>query len=282
MESVLCEYLLDALDDLNTEELTKFKWYLKNSYRVQSSDLEKAKHSTDTVDLMKKHFGPERAVKITVDILRKIKQNHLADQLEKKHKQGTDPRTRNDFLKYPHRITLDLNTVNEFLLLSESNTVITNTWPEELYPDHPDRFDVHHQVLCGESVCDQRCYWEMEWSGEYVFISVSYESISRKGRGHECAFGFNDQSWSLICYSSRYSFYHNNIVTDLPVKPIISRTVNVNHYRVGVYVDHSAGTLSFYSVSGDTMILIHTVQTTFTQPLYPGFRVDYESSVKLC
>ncbi|XP_048035847.1 uncharacterized protein LOC125261319 [Megalobrama amblycephala] len=88
MESVLCEYLLDALDDINTEELMKFKWYLKNSYHVQSSDLEKAKHSTDTVDLMKKHFGPERAVKITVDILRKIKQNHLAEQLEKKHKQA--------------------------------------------------------------------------------------------------------------------------------------------------------------------------------------------------
>ncbi|ROL41930.1 Tripartite motif-containing protein 16-like protein [Anabarilius grahami] len=38
---------------------------------------------------------------------------------------------------------------------------------------------------------------------------------------------------------------------------------------IGVYVDHSAGTLSFYSVS-DTMTLIHRVQTTFTQPLYPG------------
>jgi len=49
-----------------------------------------------------------------------------------------------------------------------------------------------------------------------------------------------------------------------------------------VYVDHSAGTLSFYRVSGDTMTLFHTVQTTFTQPLYPGFRVGYESSVKLC
>ncbi|KAL0199931.1 hypothetical protein M9458_003118, partial [Cirrhinus mrigala] len=59
-----------------------------------------------------------------------------------------------------------------------------------------------------------------------------------------------------------YSFKHNNIETDLPVKSISS--------RIGVFVDHSAGTLSFYSVS-DTMSLIHTVQTTFTQPLYPGF-----------
>ncbi|ROJ42282.1 Neoverrucotoxin subunit beta [Anabarilius grahami] len=174
-----------------------------------------------------------------------------------------------------HQLTLDLNTVNEFLRLSESNTVITDTGTEQQYPDHPDRFNDVCQVLCRESVCDRRCYWEIEWSGEYVSISVSYKSISRKGWGDECRFGYNDQSWSLRCSSSRYSFWHKKIVTVLPVKSISRRT--------GVYVDHSAGTLSFYSVSGDTMILIHTVQTTFTQPLYPGFWVyGNGSSVKLC
>jgi len=172
-----------------------------------------------------------------------------------------------------HQLTLDLNTVNEYLHLSERNRVITNTHTVQSYPDHPDRFDVCQQVLCRESV-SVRCYWETEWSGLYVSISVSYKSISRKGRGRECVFGCNDQSWSLICTPSRYSFIHNNIQTKLPVKSIIR--------RIGVYVDHSAGTLSFYSVSGDTVRLIHTVQTTFTQPLYPGFGVGFGSSVKLC
>ncbi|KAL0180396.1 hypothetical protein M9458_025838, partial [Cirrhinus mrigala] len=158
-------------------------------------------------------------------------------------------------------LTLDLNTVNKRLRLSERNRVITYTDTDQSYPDHPDRFDQWYQVLCRESVCG-RCYWELQWSGcDDVRISVSYKSISRKGRGDECGFGFNDQSWSLFCSPSRYSFWHNNILTDLPVKSISS--------RIGVFVDHSAGTLSFYSIS-DTMSLIHTVQTTFTQPLYPG------------
>ncbi|XP_051747641.1 tripartite motif-containing protein 16-like isoform X5 [Ctenopharyngodon idella] len=183
------------------------------------------------------------------------------------------PRTRNDFLQYSHQLNLDLNTVNKYLHLSERNRVITFTFPEQSYPDHPDRFDVCRQVLCRESVCG-RCYWEIEWSVG-VDISVSYKSISRKGLGNECVFGCNDQSWSLFCSSSNYSFRHNNIETKLPVKSIFIM-------RIGVYVDHSAGTLSFYSVSGDTMSLIHTVQTTFTQPLYPGFTVDFGSSVKLC
>ncbi|XP_051746606.1 tripartite motif-containing protein 16-like [Ctenopharyngodon idella] len=180
------------------------------------------------------------------------------------------PRIRNDFLQYSYQLTLDPNTVNKRLRLSERNRVITYTNTEQSYPDHPDRFDVHHQVLCRESVCG-RCYWEIEWSGRCVFISVSYKSISRKGEGYECVFGRNDQSWSLNCSSSRYSFRHNNIVADLPV---------ASSCRIGVYVDHSAGTLSFYSISEDTMNLIHTVQTTFTQPLYPGFWVC-SGSVKL-
>ncbi|XP_073686757.1 uncharacterized protein [Garra rufa] len=184
------------------------------------------------------------------------------------------PRTRNDFLQYSHQLTLDLNTVNKHLRLSESNRVLTHNKTVHSYPDNPERFENWPQVLCRESVCG-RCYWELEYSAGIsgsVDISVSYKSISRKGQGDECVFGRNDQSWCLYCTPTEYSFGHNNKWTDLPVKSVSS--------RIGVYVDHSAGTLSFYSVS-DTMSLIHTVQTTFTQLLYPGFWVRSGSSVKL-
>ncbi|XP_067284727.1 tripartite motif-containing protein 16-like [Pseudorasbora parva] len=182
-------------------------------------------------------------------------------------------RTRDDFLQYSHRLNLDLNTVNGQLHLSERTRVITYTDTDQLYPDHPDRFDQRIQVLCTESVCE-RCYWEIEWSGRAVLIAVSYKSIGRKGRGKECRFGSNNQSWSLLCSSSSYTLLHNDIETDLPIKPNSCR-------RIGVFVDPSAGTLSFYSVS-DTMSLIHTLQTTFTHTLYPGFTVAPGSSVKLC
>ncbi|XP_051746380.1 tripartite motif-containing protein 16-like isoform X2 [Ctenopharyngodon idella] len=183
------------------------------------------------------------------------------------------PRTRNDFLQYSHQLNLDLNTVHKLLRLSEDNRVVTNAYREQPYPDHPDRFDVRLQVLCRESVCG-RCYWEIEWYGSCVHISVSYKSIRRKGWDIECLFGRNYQSWSLFCSSSSYFLTHNSIETKLAVRPIRCGII-------GVYVDHSAGTLSFYSVSGDTMSLIHTVQTTFTQPLYPGFTVCCNSLVKL-
>ncbi|XP_053343276.1 tripartite motif-containing protein 16-like [Clarias gariepinus] len=182
------------------------------------------------------------------------------------------PHTREDFLHYSCPFTLDLNTVNTHLCLSKSNTVVTCSETAEPYSAHPDRFDYYLQALCRESVCG-RCYWEVEWSGRHgVSIAVSYKTISRKGRGSECLFGRTDQSWRLFCSPSSYSFRHVKKEIQIPVTPSCS--------RIGVYVDHRAGSLSFYSVS-DTMKLLHRVHTTFTQPLYPGFVVCPGSTIKL-
>ncbi|XP_073719884.1 tripartite motif-containing protein 16-like [Misgurnus anguillicaudatus] len=182
-----------------------------------------------------------------------------------------EPTTREDFLQYSILLCLDPNTVNKNLQLSEKNTVATRTKSVQQYPDHPDRFSDLSEVLCRESLCG-RCYWEVERSGG-VGISVSYKSISRKGEGNECIFGYNNQSWRLFCSDSSCFFSHNNKYTELP--EVLSSC------RIGVYVDHSTGSLSFYNVS-NTMNLIHKVNTTFTQPLYPGFWIDPNSNIKLC
>ncbi|XP_073702618.1 E3 ubiquitin/ISG15 ligase TRIM25-like [Garra rufa] len=186
-----------------------------------------------------------------------------------------DYQTRKDFLRYSHQLTPELNSVNNWIHLSERNTVMTDTDKDQCYPDHPDRFDYWTQVLCRESVTG-RCYWEVEWRGDErlgVAIAVTYKSIRRKGESNEILAGCNNQSWRLYCTPTFYSFTHNNIETVLPVTRVSS--------RIGVYVDHSAGILSFYSVS-DSMSLIHRVKTTFTQPLYAMFGFDGQTSVKLC
>uniref|UniRef100_A0A9J8A249 Uncharacterized protein n=1 Tax=Cyprinus carpio carpio TaxID=630221 RepID=A0A9J8A249_CYPCA len=186
---------------------------------------------------------------------------------------GPDFETRDEYLRYFHQFTLDPNTASKHLSLSDGNRTVTSTVTGLLYPDHPDRFDSVVQVLCRESVCG-RCYWEVDCAqNERLGVSVSYKSMSRKGRGNESKFGHNNQSWILLCSSPKYTFLHNNIKTKFIVESSFS--------RIGVYVDHGAGILSFYSIS-DTMSLIHKVQSTFTQPLYPGFLLDRNVSVKLC
>ncbi|XP_054480442.1 LOW QUALITY PROTEIN: E3 ubiquitin/ISG15 ligase TRIM25-like [Anoplopoma fimbria] len=169
------------------------------------------------------------------------------------------PKTRAGFLKYSREITLDPNTVNKRLLLTEGNRKATLMSRKQSYSSHPDRFTGCWQVLSRESLTG-RCYWEVEWRGGGVFVAVAYKNISRKGGLAECGFGWNDKSWALRCNNNSYKFWFNKVKT--PVSGPRSS-------RVGVYLDHSAGVLSFYSVS-ETMTLLHRVQTTFTQPLHAG------------
>ncbi|CAI5657229.1 unnamed protein product [Oreochromis niloticus] len=176
--------------------------------------------------------------------------------------------------KYSCQLTIDTNTVHTNLQLSDNNRKVTHVKEVQSYPDHPDRFDVRPQLLC-ENILAGRCYWEVEWIG-LVDISVSYRGIRRKGETYNCVFGYNDQSWSLDCIKDGPdSVCHNYSRTS------ISSSSSVCN-RVAVYVDCPAGTLSFYRVSSDTLIHLHTISTSFTEALYPGFWLDIGASVTLC
>ncbi|CAI5682248.1 unnamed protein product [Oreochromis niloticus] len=180
-----------------------------------------------------------------------------------------EPKTRAGFLKYSCDITLDPNTAHRHLLLSEGNRKVTRMKQQQSYSDHPDRFTVYSQVLSRESLTG-RCYWEVEWRGEGVYVAVAYKNISRAGS--DSLFGFNDKSWGLYCDTNSYKFIHNEVQTVLS---------GPRSSRVGVYLDHRAGILSFYSVS-ETTTLLHRVQTTFTQPLYAGlWLLDYGATAEL-
>ncbi|XP_029975805.1 tripartite motif-containing protein 16-like [Salarias fasciatus] len=172
------------------------------------------------------------------------------------------PESRADFLQYSQQITLDPNSVNRKLKFSDGDRKVTLTEEVQRYSDHPDRFTVCPQVLSRESLTGCS-YLEVERRGRGVYVAVTYKNISKAGRRVECGFGHNDKSWALHCDSKRFIFWHKSIQT--PVSGPRSS-------RVGVYLDHRAGILSFYSIS-ETMTLLHRVQTSFTQPLHAGVSV---------
>ncbi|KAJ7998113.1 hypothetical protein DPEC_G00219200, partial [Dallia pectoralis] len=176
--------------------------------------------------------------------------------------------------KYVCDLTLDPNTVNRNLSLSEEDRKVTCRMEKQPYPDHPERFDSWSQVLCREGLSG-RCYWEVEWNGGWAGIGVTYKGINRRGGGGDCVLGCNDKSWCLICDGNSYYVRHNKNMTNISV-------TSSDSHRVGVYLDWPAGTLSFYRVSSDTLTHLYTFNITFTELLYPGFRVGYNSSVSLC
>ncbi|XP_028297565.1 NACHT, LRR and PYD domains-containing protein 3-like [Gouania willdenowi] len=215
--------------------------------------------SVRELDLSYNHPG-DSAVKLLSQRLNTLRADH-----------GGEQRIKAGVRKYFCHIHFDTNSINRNLRLSDNNRMVTRVKEEELYPDHQDRFDIY-QVLCSTGLTGH-CYWEVERNGD-VSIAVSYRGIRRKGNSYDCWFGFNNQSWSLICYKGFYIFRHNNIDTRTSC-PCGSSG------RVGVYVDCPDGRLSFYEVSSDSLTLIHTVCTSFTDTLYPGFGFWFGSSVFL-
>ncbi|XP_078139207.1 NLR family CARD domain-containing protein 3-like [Centroberyx gerrardi] len=177
--------------------------------------------------------------------------------------------------KYACELTLDLNTAHSQLSFSEENKKMTRMETAQPFPDNPERFTDWGQVLCKEGLSG-RSYWEAEWTGEWTGIGVAYKGIRRKAKGNDSVLGYSDKSWSLRYCKGKYTAWYNKNGETMSVPYF-------NTKRVGVYLDWSAGTLSFYAVSPNTMTHLHTFQTTFTEPLYPGFRLGYEdTSLSLC
>ncbi|XP_070712652.1 NLR family CARD domain-containing protein 3-like [Pempheris klunzingeri] len=215
--------------------------------------------------------------------------NHPGDSGERLLSAGLeDPRWRLDTLRVDHggqqrlkpglrkyacELELDTNTANRETVLYHSRAVGYAYNDPQPYPDHPDRFAFCPQLLCSDGVTG-RCYWEAECTGQ-VYISVSYRGIRRRGDSRDCVFGRNKQSWCLSCSDYSYSVWHNNRETSVP--SMYSFLSGITH-TVGVFVDVPAGCLSFYRVSSDSLIHLHTFSAAFSEPLYPGFAVWFAGS----
>ncbi|XP_077952750.1 stonustoxin subunit alpha-like isoform X2 [Gasterosteus aculeatus] len=179
---------------------------------------------------------------------------------------------------YACDLTLDPNTVQNNLVLSDGNKTATRGSKQQQYPDNPERFDKQTQVLCQEGL--NGChYWEVDWdnasSFKSIHVAVVYKTITRKGDGSDSEFGNNTQSWTFGQWKKdgehEVSAWHNGKVwqTSFP---------SGGCSTLGVYLNWSAGTLSFYKVSSNTLTHLYTYRTTFTELVFPGFWVYEEGN----
>ncbi|XP_031706936.1 stonustoxin subunit beta-like [Anarrhichthys ocellatus] len=184
---------------------------------------------------------------------------------------------RRDLTWYACDLTLDPNTAQNYLVLSDGNKKATSTYTWHSYSGHPDRFSTLPQVMCKEELSG-RHYWEVEWNhdstnNKYIYAAVAYKRIDRKGRGSMESFGKSATSWALWYYTKHGQLcaVHNDEVKEIDFPSDGCPTL-------GVYLDWPAGTLSFYKVSSDTLSHLHTIHFPFTEPVYPCFLVRYTNN----
>ncbi|KAM3922867.1 nuclear factor 7, brain-like [Leptodactylus fuscus] len=155
-------------------------------------------------------------------------------------------------------ILWDVTTAaNDVRLSSDLKTAFCSQ-VKRSHPKPSERFE-SHRVLSTKGFCEGRFYWDVRGSEEGGWsVGMSYRSIGRKGE--YSLIGKNKKSWGLCSSNKQYSVRHDRKEIQLACRP--------SSYKVRIYLDYTAGQLSFHEL-GNSMRHLYTYNTTFTGALYP-------------
>ncbi|XP_038144175.1 neoverrucotoxin subunit alpha-like isoform X1 [Cyprinodon tularosa] len=173
----------------------------------------------------------------------------------------------------PCDLTLDPETANSWLLLSEDlqKVTVSDRWLN--YPDNPQRFNAELQVLCSHGLTGRHRF-DVDWMSadnrHTVGVGLAYKSIPRKGTAR-APFGRNRVSWFFALERDALNAWHDGEMWSYNVP-------NEGFEKVRVCLDYEEGVLSFYLVSEDSVDHVHTFRTKFTEALYPGLCARFTSS----
>ncbi|XP_053902736.1 butyrophilin subfamily 1 member A1-like [Malaclemys terrapin pileata] len=158
----------------------------------------------------------------------------------------------------PVDVTLDPDTANPYLVLSEDRKRVRHGDKRQDLPNNPERFDYCVCVLGAEGFAGGRRYWEVEVGDKTRWtLGVCRESVSRKGN---VTFTPEDGYWVVWLRDGEYKALTSS-PTPLPV--------SVRPSRVGIFLDYEAGEVSFYNVTDRSRLFTFT--DTFSGTLHPYF-----------
>ncbi|XP_073464136.1 tripartite motif-containing protein 14-like [Aquarana catesbeiana] len=168
-------------------------------------------------------------------------------------------------IRKPADILLDVNTAAIGILISnnlKTASKIELNWGCSETPEI-----IRH---CGVLSCSSfswRHYWQVDTSQSDSWrVGMCYPSINRKKH-----IGQEKDSWCLRRWRDRYNMLHDGHYINLPYKP--------SSHKFLIYLDYEAGQLSFYEM-GNSMRLLHTFMTTFSEPLHAVLGV-FQGSIKI-
>uniref|UniRef100_A0A8C6SGI9 B30.2/SPRY domain-containing protein n=1 Tax=Neogobius melanostomus TaxID=47308 RepID=A0A8C6SGI9_9GOBI len=145
-------------------------------------------------------------------------------------------------------VTLDPDTAQPWLDLSEDLKQVHHTGVKKKLPDSPQRFDTG------------RFYFEVQVKGKTMWtLGVAQESVNRKGK---ITVSPKNGFWTIwLRDKDKYSANAGPPVLLSPLRP---------PQKVGVFVDYGAGLVSFYDVDSADLLYSFT-GCCFREKLFPYF-----------
>ncbi|XP_034721096.1 E3 ubiquitin-protein ligase TRIM21-like, partial [Etheostoma cragini] len=162
--------------------------------------------------------------------------------------------------QYAVDVTLDPDTANPQLILSDDGTQVNLGDVRKNLPDNPERFSKCVNVLGKQSFSSGRFYFEVEVKGKTGWdLGVARESINRKG---DIILSTEDGYWTI--------WLRNTNEYKAAAGPSVLLSLKSPPQKVGVFVDYEEGLVSFYDVDAAALIYSFT-GCSFTEKLFPYF-----------
>ncbi|GAA6224562.1 E3 ubiquitin-protein ligase TRIM21-like [Lates japonicus] len=160
---------------------------------------------------------------------------------------------------YAVDVTLDPDTANLYLILSDDGKKVHCGDVRKNFPDNPKRLS-SCAVLGRQSFSSGRFYYEVQVEGKTKWdLGVTRESINRKGENTLCP---ENGYWAV--------WLRNENEYRALTGPSVRLSLKSKPKRVGVFVDYEEGLVFFYDV--DAAALIYSFNgCNFTEKLYPYF-----------
>ncbi|XP_053899573.1 E3 ubiquitin-protein ligase TRIM39-like [Malaclemys terrapin pileata] len=161
-------------------------------------------------------------------------------------------------------VTLDPDTANRWLVLSEDRKRVRHGDTRQDLPDNPERFETSACVLGAGGFTGGWSYWEVEVGDKPEWaLGVCRESVSRRGKVTASP---KHGYWTLCLRGGVYKAL---------TSPPTTLPVSVRPSRVGVFLDYGAGEVSFYNVTDRSHLFTFT--DTFSGTLRPCFYPGYSA-----
>ncbi|XP_041849428.1 E3 ubiquitin-protein ligase TRIM21-like [Melanotaenia boesemani] len=162
--------------------------------------------------------------------------------------------------QYAVDVTLDPDTAHPDLILSVDNKQVHDSDEEKKVPDNPEIFSYCLSVLGRQSFSSGRFYFEVLVKGKSGWdLGVASESINMEG---DVRLSPQDGFWTVwLTDGTEYK-----AIGSPPVRLHLQSVPK----KVGVFVDHEGGLVSFYDVNTAALIFSST-GCCFTDKLHPYF-----------